>query len=177
MFNKIIIAAISIMAILLLSSCSQASEQNTKKLSEESNAKVVQANLNKVLTVYKNPSCGCCKKWIAHIKQFGFATKVHNRMDLSGLKKEKAIAPRYRSCHTAISQEGYVFEGHVPAKYIQQLLSEKPKDVIGLSVPAMPIGTPGMEVGDRFMPYQVLLLKKDGSSEVYAFVKSSKEQF
>lgn len=173
MSKKLIISVISTITILFLSSCSKASEPTTAQAAEH----VAQSNLKQILKVYKNPSCGCCEKWIAHVNDAGLQTKVHDRADLSGLKKEKGIAPRYRSCHTAISQDGYVFEGHVPAKYIQQLLAEKPEGVLGLSVPAMPVGTPGMEMGNRFMPYQVLLLKKDGSSEVYAFVKSSKEQF
>ncbi len=141
------------------------------------------ANLSKVmasaplLNVYKNPSCGCCKKWIEHIKSAGFQAEVHNRANLTSLKEDKGIQPQYRSCHTAISKAGYVFEGHVPAKFIEQFLTDKPEDAIGLSAPGMGMGSPGMEMGDKFMPYQVLLLKKDGSSEVYSAIKSYKEQF
>jgi hypothetical protein len=173
MSKKLIITIISTIAILLLSSCSKASEQTAVQAAEKS----AQSNLNQILQVYKNPNCGCCKKWISHINQAGFKTETHDRSDISELKQDKGIAPRYRSCHTAISANGFVFEGHVPAKFIKQFLLEKPKGSFGLSVPAMPVGTPGMEMGDRFMPYQVLLLKKDGSSEVYAFVQSSKEQY
>ena len=96
---------------------------------------------------------------------------------MSDIKEDRGIAPNYRSCHTAESNDGYVFEGHVPAKYIKQFLADVPKDSIGLSVPAMPVGTPGMEVDDRFMPYQILLLKEDGSSSVYAEIASYEEQF
>lgn len=131
-----------------------------------------------ILDVYKSPTCGCCKKWISHVDENGFQSKAHNRRDTSVIKDKKGIAPRYRSCHTAISKEGYAFEGHVPAKYIQQFLKEKhADDVIGLSVPAMPVGSPGMEVKDKFQPYKVLLLKSDGSYDVYAVVDSYKEQF
>jgi hypothetical protein len=130
------------------------------------------------LDVYKSPTCGCCKKWMSHIDDNGFQSKAHNRNDVSVIKKKKGIAPRYRSCHTAISKEGYVFEGHIPAKFIQQFLKEKhPNSVIGLSVPAMPLGSPGMEMGDKFHPYKVLLLKADGTYEIYASVQSSEEQF
>jgi len=130
------------------------------------------------LEVYKSPTCGCCEKWLDHIHDRGFESKIHNFHDLSVTKEEQGIAPRYRSCHTAISPDGYAFEGHVPAKYIQQFLQQKhASDVIGLSVPAMPIGTPGMEVADKFQPYRILLLKTDGSYEIYAHIQSYKEQF
>jgi len=87
------------------------------------------------------------------------------------------IKPNYRSCHTAVTRNGFAFEGHVPAKFIKQFLAEKHNNAIGLSVPAMPVGSPGMEVGERFMPYNVLILFKDGTSEVYAEVKTYEEQF
>jgi hypothetical protein len=80
------------------------------------------------------------------------------------------IKPEYRSCHTGVSSNGYIFEGHVPSKYVTQFLSEDHPSAIGLSVPGMPLGSPGMEVGDRFMPYKVLILYKDGTSKVYADV-------
>ncbi len=131
-----------------------------------------------LLEVYKSPSCGCCKKWISHIEEQGFESKVHHYYNFTEIKEDKGIAPRYRSCHTAISTDGYAFEGHVPAKFVHQFLKEKhPKDVIGLSVPAMPVGTPGMEVGDKFQPYRVLLLKTDGTYEIYANVQTYEEQF
>jgi len=158
-------------AILLLIACSEASEP-------QSVAKPNVININKIqLNVYKNPSCGCCKKWIQHINEYGFQSDIHNQVALSQFKQEKGIQPHYRSCHTAVSEKGYIFEGHIPAKYIAQFLQERPRNALGLAVPAMPVGTPGMEVGDKFMPYHVLLLKKDGSSEVYAVVNSYKEQF
>ena len=130
------------------------------------------------LDVYKSPNCGCCKKWLSHINDNGFESKVYSNDNFSVIKNEKGIAPRYRSCHTAISTNGYVFEGHVPAKFIQQFMqATQAVDVIGLSVPAMPVGSPGMEVDDKFQPYRILLLKSDGTSEIYAHVQSYKEQF
>jgi len=174
MFSKLSIGIIAIFTLVFVSSCTQA--ENNKTLTAKTEMVKPQTAKN-ILTVYKNPSCGCCKKWISHIEKAGFETKVVNRMNLFSFKVEKGIQPRYRSCHTAVSKNGYIFEGHVPAKYVTKFLAEKPNDAIGLSVPGMPMGAPGMEMGDRFMPYQVLLLKKDGSSEVYAFVQSSKEQY
>ena len=130
-----------------------------------------------MLEVYKSPTCSCCEKWLEHIDQHGFSSKAFNQTDLSAFKSNKGIAPQYRSCHTAVSKDGYVFEGHVPAKFIHQFLAKPPKNAIGLSVPAMPIGTPGMEVGNKFMPYQVILLKADGSYDIYAELNNYQEQF
>tara|TARA_R110000737_G_scaffold352475_1_gene398661 strand:- start:725 stop:1243 length:519 start_codon:yes stop_codon:yes gene_type:complete len=172
MFSKKIILKVSaaLTVVLLIVGCS---EDETVK-TEIQNFK--QQSI--VLDVYKSPTCGCCKKWINHIDDNGFQSKIHNRQNISSIKNDKGIEPRYRSCHTAISKDGYAFEGHIPAKYIQKFLKEPQLDgVIGLSVPAMPVGTPGMEVGDKFQPYKVLLLKSDGTYEVYASVKSYKEQF
>lgn len=129
------------------------------------------------LMVYKTPSCGCCVKWIEHIEEQGFATQFQNLQQLSDLKSQFGIRPNYRSCHTAVSKDGYVFEGHVPAKFIHQFLKETHPNAIGLSVPAMPVGSPGMEVGDRFMPYEIKILYRDGTSDVYAKVATYDAQF
>lgn len=127
-----------------------------------------------LLTVYKDANCGCCEKWLTHISERGFSVSAHNN-NLYEFKQSKGIPASMQSCHTAVSSQGYVFEGHVPAKFISRFLATPPKDAIGLTVPAMPVGSPGMEYQDKFMPYQVLLLKKDGSSEVYAQVNSLEE--
>jgi hypothetical protein len=96
---------------------------------------------------------------------------------MSEIKSQYGIETRYRSCHTAVHADGYAFEGHVPAKFIKQFLASAPKGAIGLSVPAMPLGSPGMEVDERFQAYKVLLLKKDGSYTVFAEVNSYEAQF
>ena len=171
-FSKKIILKVSaaLTAVLLTVGCSEA--KTVKAEIQHSKQQSI------VLDVYKSPTCGCCKKWINHIDDNGFQSKIHNRQDVSSIKSDKGIEPRYRSCHTAISKDGYVFEGHIPAKFIQQFLKEKhPDTVIGLSVPAMPLGSPGMEMGDKFHPYKVLLLKTDGTYEIYASVQNSEEQF
>lgn len=129
-----------------------------------------------VMDVYKSPTCQCCEKWIDHVHAQGFRTSVLHPADLDGTKDKLGVLPAYRSCHTAVTKDGYVFEGHVPAKFIRQFLAEKPEGAIGLSVPGMPAGSPGMEVGDTFMPYEVLLLKMDGSASRYAFVGSPDDQ-
>ncbi|MEC4727711.1 DUF411 domain-containing protein [Shewanella sp. D64] len=124
------------------------------------------------LDVYKNPKCGCCNKWINYINRHGFDAKAHDSKHLANIKQASGIAINLRSCHTAISSEGYVFEGHIPAKYLHQFLDNTPSGSIGLAVPTMPVGSPGMEYGDKFRPYKVLLLNSDGSSQVYAEVKA-----
>ncbi|TKB47430.1 DUF411 domain-containing protein [Thalassotalea mangrovi] len=129
------------------------------------------------LIVYKTPTCGCCKKWIDHINDQGMATQSRDYRDISFIKQELNIRPNHRSCHTAVTHDGFAFEGHVPGKYIRQFLTENHPEAIGLSVPAMPVGSPGMEMAEHFMPYQILILYKDGSSEVYAQVSHYEEQF
>ncbi|MBA59830.1 MAG: metal-binding protein [Gammaproteobacteria bacterium] len=128
------------------------------------------------LEVFKSKSCGCCVKWIEHLHENGFDAVGTDTESLSSFKHQHGVKPKYQSCHTAISLGGYVFEGHVPARYISQFLRNPVEGVIGLSVPGMPFGSPGMEVPKRFDPYTVLLLKNDGSSEVFAAVNSPYEQ-
>ena len=128
-------------------------------------------NVQPVLKVHKTATCGCCKMWMKHMEENGFTTHGEDHQNLSKIKEKYYIEPQHRSCHTAVSSDGFIFEGHVPSKYIKQFLSEDHPNAIGLSVPGMPIGSPGMEVGDRFMPYEVLILFKDGTSQTYAEVK------
>jgi hypothetical protein len=130
-----------------------------------------------VMDIYKSTTCGCCAKWIDHAEQRGFSLTVHHPKNLNRLKSEHNIASDYRACHTVVSAEGYVFEGHIPVRYIQEFLAAPPTGALGLAVPGMPTGSPGMEMGDRFDPYQVLLLKPDGSAEVFADVDTQELQY
>ena len=123
------------------------------------------------LLVHKTPTCGCCKKWVKHLEANNFSTMIKDHQNLQKIKEQHSIKPKYQSCHTAVSQDGYVFEGHIPSKFIKQFLANPEADAIGLAVPGMPLGSPGMEVEGRFMPYDVLVLYKDGSSRVYAEVR------
>lgn len=129
------------------------------------------------LMVFKTPTCGCCQLWIDHIELNGFKAKVKDQQSLENIKSILGIPSNHRSCHTAVSRSGHAFEGHVPAKYITQFLQEKHDNAIGLAVPAMPIGSPGMEVGEQFRPYHILIMYKDGTSKVYATVDDYVEQF
>lgn len=124
--------------------------------------------------VYKDPQCGCCNKWIEHMKNSGFVLAGKDTADLSGIKREFDLKAEQQSCHTAVWRSGetrYVFEGHVPASLVQRFLDAPPENARGLLVPGMPVGSPGMEYGDQRMPYDVLLLRHDGTTEVYAHVE------
>lgn len=129
------------------------------------------------LLVLKSPTCGCCEGWMEHLDAEGFTTRHEHPENLSQRKADLAIAPRYQSCHTGISEQGFVFEGHVPAKFIRNFIANPPANAIGLSVPGMPIGTPGMERGERFTPYTIWALYRDGSSTAYAVINSPEQQF
>jgi len=117
------------------------------------------------IMVYKSPTCGCCSKWVTHLKENGFAVETTDLKDLRMVKSMSGIKPEQASCHTA-KVSGYTIEGHVPADDIKRLLAEHP-DARGLTVPGMPKGSPGMEVPQPDH-YQVLLLGKDGSTSVFA---------
>ncbi|HQT72213.1 MAG TPA: DUF411 domain-containing protein [Thiobacillus sp.] len=116
--------------------------------------------------VYKSPTCGCCSKWVDHLKANGFKVRSHDTHDVVAHKARLGVPYGYGSCHTA-EVGGYLVEGHVPAKDIKRLLKEKPR-ARGLAVPAMPIGSPGMEEGSRKDPYEVFLVNRDGSTQTYA---------
>jgi hypothetical protein len=118
------------------------------------------------LVVYKNASCGCCALWVEHMRKAGFITKVHDVGNMNPIKERVGIPYGKGSCHTA-EVGGYFVEGHVPAEQVLRLLKEKPQ-AKGLTVPAMPIGSPGMEQGDTKQPYEVYLVHPDGTTSVYA---------
>ena len=127
------------------------------------------------MEVWKDPSCGCCKDWVAHMEANGFHVKVHDTGN-NAVRAQLQIDRKYGSCHTAVVA-GYVIEGHVPAADVQKLLREKP-NARGLAAPGMPVGSPGMDgevYGGRKDTYEVLLLARDGSSSVYRRYEGNKE--
>lgn len=117
--------------------------------------------------VWKDPSCGCCKDWVSHLESNGFAVRVFETGN-DAARTRLGVPDKLGSCHTALVG-GYAIEGHVPAREIHRLLKERPA-AIGLSVPGMPVGSPGMDgaiYGGRKDPYAVLLIQRDGSTRVY----------
>lgn len=116
--------------------------------------------------VFKNPSCGCCGAWVEHLQAAGFSVSVREVEDTAPVRRKLGLPEKYGSCHTA-TVAGYVLEGHVPAADVKRLLATKPV-ALGLAVPGMPVGSPGMEVGDRVDPYAVLLVDRAGQSTVFS---------
>ena len=117
--------------------------------------------------MYKSATCGCCSKWVEHLQASGFTVRTTNREDLADLKAKHGVPRRVQSCHMAVVN-GYVVEGHVPAPDVQRLLKERPA-IVGLAVPGMPIGSPGMEMaGRKPQPFEVLAFDKDGQTRVFA---------
>lgn len=120
------------------------------------------ASTDKVLEVYKSPTCGCCGAWVEHMEANGYQVVVHEQQNLQSIKEKAGILPGQGSCHTAFIGD-YVIEGHVPAADVDRLLAEAP-DAKGLTVPGMPVGSPGMEMGDRVDAYDVLLFDENGTT-------------
>jgi hypothetical protein len=117
------------------------------------------------VTVYKSATCGCCAKWNEHMRAAGFTVNSTDLPDVTPVKDKNNVPANMRSCHTAVVG-GYVIEGHVPADVIKKLLRERPA-VVGVAVPGMPSGSPGME-GSRVDSYNVMTFDKNGQTKVYA---------
>lgn len=118
------------------------------------------------VTVYKSPTCECCSRWVTHLQEHGFATQIVSERDLRGVRSRLGVPEELAACHTA-EVGGYLVEGHVPASDIRRLISEQPK-AKGIAVPRMPIGSPGMEMGDRTEPYAVLLFGDTNEATVFS---------
>jgi hypothetical protein len=134
------------------------------------------SNLSSIATVpevivYRSPECSCCGGWITHLKADGFKLKDVTTTDIEAVKQKYNVPDELASCHTAIVA-GYIIEGHVPASDIKRLLTEQP-DVTGLSVPQMPVGTPGMERGNHKDPFSVLSFNRNGIVAVFSDYPSS----
>ena len=130
-------------------------------------AQTTSSQVGAAVQVWKDPNCGCCQDWIVHLEKNGFRTQTFDTGN-AAIRSRLGMPQKYGSCHTALVG-GYVIEGHVPAREIQRLLREKPQ-AVGLSVPRMPVGSPGMDgpaYGGRKDPYKVLLIAKDGSATVF----------
>ena len=119
------------------------------------------------VTVYRTPTCGCCKGWVEHIKQNGFQITdiVKPESEIKTIRQKYNLPSDLTSCHTS-EITGYLVEGHVPTADIKGLITQKP-NIAGISVPGMPIGTPGMEMGDRKQSFDVFTFEKDGQTKVF----------
>lgn len=117
------------------------------------------------ITVYRDPSCHCCGRWMDHLTVHGFRPENVESADMNTLKQQYGVPADLMSCHTALIN-GYWIEGHVPAADIQRLLAEQP-EVAGIAVPGMPVGTPGMESGDQRDSFTVFSFDKQGNTNVF----------
>jgi hypothetical protein len=130
-------------------------------------ASIVHAAAMPRVAVAKSPTCGCCGAWVDHMRAAGFEVDVQDVTDetLAALKRRVGLAPEQTSCHTA-EADGYFVEGHVPPEDVKRLLAERP-EALGLAVPGMPLGSPGMEMGNIRDPYDTLLIGTDGQATVF----------
>jgi hypothetical protein len=125
-----------------------------------------QAQAATELTVYRSPSCNCCGHWVDHMQAAGFAVDDVVTDDMDAIKDQYGVPEALASCHTALVK-GYVIEGHVPATDVQRLLSDRPA-ILGIAAPGMPVGSPGMETGDRVDPYTVVSFTRAGETATFA---------
>lgn len=123
------------------------------------------AQAAETIDVYRDPNCGCCKQWISHLRDNGFTVNDHVEPNMSAVKQRLGVAPRLASCHTGVI-DGKFVEGHVPAEQVRLLA--KRNDLKGVAVPGMPMGSPGMEMGDHKDSYQVIGVPHEGNDEVVA---------
>jgi len=165
--KNITIQLILLSVVLFISGCN----------ASEVTANTENTNLGPELKVYKSPTCGCCGKWIDHMNESGFNALHKNTKSLSFIKDSYDVPKNYRSCHTAVSKEGFIFEGHIPAKFITQFLNDAPEGKLGLVVPGMPVGSPGMEYQEKFNPYTIMAFDKEGNLTPFAEVLTYQEQF
>lgn len=125
----------------------------------------VQAAESMTIDVHRDANCGCCKKWISHLEANGFKVIDHVESDMASVKQKLGVTPRLASCHTAVI-DGKFVEGHVPAAQIVELT--KRNDLVGIAVPGMPAGSPGMEIGGVQHAYQVIGQSKAGTDQIVA---------
>jgi hypothetical protein len=143
----------------------EASQRSSGAAAQKPKPPAVADRTQPLVEVYKDPTCGCCSLWVQHLRRSGFAATATDTADMTAFKDAHKVPKQVRSCHTGLVGR-YVLEGHVPASDVQRLLKEKP-DILGLAVPGMPIGSPGME-GPGGRPYEVLALHKDGRTSVFS---------
>ncbi len=151
--------------LFLLSACQ--SESVTSTISTADNTKSSAAINTSEITVYKSPTCGCCKEWVTYLGEEGFKVTAIDHDDVDSIKTKYGLtSPELKSCHTAIV-DNYIIEGHVPANDIERLLSERPTDIKGLSAPGMPMMSPGMASREP-KDYAVLSFTESGETAVYS---------
>lgn len=166
------IGIIGLLAGILLAACAapasdQAAGEQARTSEQAAGEQVTAAQATREMIVYRSPTCGCCSDWVGYMQQHGYTVTVEDVQDLAALKAEHNVPSALQSCHTAVI-DGYVIEGHVPVEDIERLLTERPA-VVGIGVPGMPVGSPGMEVdGVAPQPFDVMTFDVSGATEVYS---------
>lgn len=158
---------------LALTGCSPSGSSNGGSESRQilaaaqSSATPSPATREAAMTVYRDPSCGCCEAWADIAREAGYQVTLLDDSDMAAVKLRLGVPPGLASCHTALV-DGYVVEGHVPLDQVDRLLRERPADIKGIAVPGMPIGSPGMEVPDGTRkPFQVIAFDQAGETSIY----------
>ncbi|MCK5871446.1 MAG: DUF411 domain-containing protein [Methylococcales bacterium] len=154
--------------VLIIASLCGLSLNSYAKTAVENGSKKTEKSIE--MTVYRSPSCSCCGKWIEHVKKNNFNVKDVLTQDMQAIKNKHGVSQKMASCHTAIV-DGYVVEGHVPAHDIKALLNMKPK-IVGISVPGMPVGTPGMEMNGKADAYDVVGFDKNNQYQIFKHYKA-----
>lgn len=162
-YNRSALIALLLAFMSVTTACARATDAG----SADDAASAATANGLPPVVVHKSPACGCCMHWVEHLRESGFEVEVRDVDNLEPVKTRVGIPPGKGSCHTA-EVAGYFIEGHVPAGDIRRLLAERP-DARGLTLPGMPLGSPGMEVPDgTVQPYAVELVAQDGTTGMFA---------
>lgn len=180
MNRRTLLALTGVGAVSVLTACADGASPSAERTSRRSTATDPTTDTDSTtdplaMTVYKDPSCGCCDGWIEHVEEHGFATTTEHPSSLASVWQRHDVPLDLQSCHLARTEDGHLFVGHVPARHVREYLADPPKGARGLSVPAMPVGTPGMEQGERFDPYSVMLIT-DGEPRVFATVQTASDQ-
>lgn len=162
---------VALVALLLVSAALFAGRSDEEAAQSVSGVSPTESQTSRsarpVVDVYKDATCGCCSKWVEHLREQGFEVRTTDTRELAAFKASHGVPRQMESCHTALVA-GYVVEGHVPAADVRRLLEERPA-ITGLAVPGMPTGSPGMEVaGGRTEAYDVVAFDRDGSTRVFA---------
>lgn len=152
---------------LVLAGCSPSGEQKSASNGNTFAGPARPDTQKAAMTVYRDPSCGCCEAWAGIAEDAGYQVMLLDDNNMTAVKQRLGVPPQLASCHTAVV-DGYVVEGHVPLDQVDRLLRKRPSDVKGIAVPGMPIGSPGMEVPDgRTEPFQVIAFDAEGGTSIY----------
>ena len=155
---------------LMLAGCSPSGDRKSASSGNTSAGQALPTTRKAAMTVYRDPSCGCCEAWARIAGDAGYQVTLLDDNKMSAVKQRLGLPAELASCHTAVV-DGYVVEGHVPLDQVDRLLRERPSDIKGIAVPGMPIGSPGMEVPDgRTEPYQVIAFDAEGKTSGYSSI-------